>query len=147
MPHTISHGAKPNDTDRTAAAVINVRLDASENMRSRRAGTSIECRSCTHRNSSASGIWISDADAPLRRTRAESRKLMNAISRAKASTTFSQNRSLWRGRAGATKAGGDPAEARHPERRPAHTLVEDGAGRGEDSDQHGDAQGDRVLGR
>ena len=57
--HTAS--LRPYDVaiERTPATAINVRLDASENMRSRRAGTSMEWRIWTQRKSSARGIWTS----------------------------------------------------------------------------------------
>ena len=74
---------------------MRTRLDTSENRRSRRAGTSSECSTCTHRKSSASGIctWSSEpAPTPVTEWRKRPKATMTPIARA----ALSQKPSRWR---------------------------------------------------
>ena len=48
------------------ASAIRIRLETIENARSRRRGTSNACRTCTHRNSVASGIRAASTFAAIR---------------------------------------------------------------------------------
>src|SRR6266508_3123475 len=84
-----AHGTRntrnPVPSDNAPASAIRIRLDTTENDRSRRRGTSKECRTWTHTNSDASGIraWSTDCA-----NRTLCRNPPRAASRPTTSTTF-----------------------------------------------------------